>query len=156
MTETTEDFVLVCYFIWHRDGAIVGTGCCPAELAPPLVGPSINPGPPGATFASIPADVSQAMGDPDRWWWNGQDVVPRELSPVAISTNTIAADGLEEVTISGIPAGTEISISGALVVPWTPVEGGSVTLTSTEPGRLSIRLRMPPPYLDWRGTVNAI
>lgn len=155
MTGTTEEFVLVCYFIWHRDGTIVGTGCCPAELAPPLLGPSVNQGPPGATFASIPADVSQAMGDPDRWWWNGQDVVPRELAPVIISANTIVADGQEEATISGIPSGARIAVSGAVSVAWSEVEGSTVTITSSEVGRISIRLRLPPPFLEWRGTIDA-
>lgn len=102
-----------------------------------------------------PKQDAPAYGWLEGWYVAGGEALPRIAAAIHLSAMEIQADGMAEAVISGIPAGAVITISGALAVPWTPVEGTSVTLTCTEPGRLIITMRLPAPYLEWRGTIDA-
>lgn len=83
-------------------------------------------------------------------------ILDRVAPPISMSAASIAADGLEEIEVSGIPEGSSMRISGAVTLPWTLIESGVATLTASIPGASSISVRCPPPYLAWSGAFDAI
>jgi len=133
------------------DGAIVGVGSCPPDA---LEGQWQRP---GTTRHYILAADSQAIAtDMRRYWLSGDQVVGRVPSSISLTQSTIAADGMEEVAITGIPLGSRLSASGAVSIRSTLITSEEVTLTSSQIGKIRLSLACPAPYLDWSGEVDAV
>jgi hypothetical protein len=82
-------------------------------------------------------------------------VAPRQASSIAASTSTILANGADEVVITGIPVGSRLRLSGTITLDDTPLDDDHLSLTTTKPGRLMVRIECPAPYLTWEHTVDA-
>lgn len=112
---------------------------------------------PGMERVEVSAETYGAVrSGPESHYCDDGLVVAREASPVTLSAVSFDADGVDELLISGVPEGARIRISGAVAAPWTVVTTGSVTLTSTELGRVVVEIRSPPPYANWMGVVDAV
>jgi hypothetical protein len=81
-------------------------------------------------------------------------VAPRQAMPVTLDQTQIAADGVAEATISGVPA-CQVSITGPLKAPLTAVSDGSIVFTTNVPGSYTITASSAP-YLIYGATINAI
>jgi hypothetical protein len=66
------------------------------------------------------------------------------------------ADGEATCVIADLPDPCVLAIGGALTVPRTAVSGGSVTITSTVPGDIILRVTADPAYLAWEATIHAV
>lgn len=92
---------------------------------------------------------------PHRYRVTGGLVVPRLSMTPAVSTAEIAADGLAECVITGLPDGAQLAISGAVSGTGT-VGADPIVITSTVPGALRIRARLDPSHLAWETTIHAV
>ena len=82
------------------------------------------------------------------------EVIQKQASTTMISTDTISATGEDSVTISSIPEGATVTLSGA--VSWSgTVTGGSLSFSSTAPGKINILIAKNPEWVEWEGSVNA-
>jgi len=135
--------------VWHIGGKIVAFGHAPISDYDRQSGPD------GAEREVIPLATFAAMSSPEAWCWDGAAVVPRQSSSIAASTASIRANGVDEVAITGIPAGSRLRLSGAITLPDTPLDDDHLSLTTTQPGRLMVRIICPPPYLNWEHAIDA-
>lgn len=71
------------------------------------------------------------------------DAVPRPENPATLDVPTIAADGVDVATVSGIPTGTLATIDGPTIAA-IPVDDGSLELTADVPGTYTVRLESFP------------
>lgn len=107
-------------------------------------------------------DPSRAVGSiPGHRAWTGEPVDPdthylpggvpteRPACPAALDRSTIAADGEDAATLSGIPAGSEVRVSVDGIEQPVVVEGDTLTLTCDEPA--SIEIVIEPPFPARRG-----
>jgi hypothetical protein len=83
-------------------------------------------------------------------------VVPRAEMALTVSADTFPADGTTACVISGLPDPCTVEISGSFTVPPTPVTGGAITLTTSQPGVLTIRVTADPHYLSKEITLYAV
>jgi hypothetical protein len=83
-------------------------------------------------------------------------VVPRQTMTPAVSAATIAADGIAASVITGLPDPCTVTVSGVLAAGPSVVTGGSVTLTSDQPGDITIAVAAAPAWLPWSTVVHAI
>lgn len=81
-------------------------------------------------------------------------VVPRPSMGIEVSATTVPADGVSEVTLSGVPAGALVRIAGP-VKNEGQTEGGPITLTFAIPGVYEILLDLFP-YQESKVTIHAI
>jgi len=100
--------------------------------------------------------TAEAIDEPRAWRVVAGEVIPRADMAPAISQVTFAADGAEACVISGLPDPCVVAMRGALTVPRTVVSGGSVTITSTVPGDIILRVTADPAYLAWEVTIHAV
>ncbi|RVT96257.1 hypothetical protein EOD42_14185 [Rhodovarius crocodyli] len=142
---------LAAYHVIHDSGVILSLGCSAAHLVPLYIS-----GTPYELLLIDHATFNAVRGRLEAFHVAGGAVLQRVAAPIALSASSIAADGEAQAVISGIPDGAEISVRGAASVPWTPVIGTAVTLTSTEPGQMLVTVRLPPPYLEWRDVIHAV
>lgn len=133
------------------DGEIVGCGYCPLSDREMQVTPS------GATRHDITMEQhTQVSLGFRRFAWVEGAVVARSAVAITLSATTIAADGEEELEVTGIPEGARLRVSGAVSLPWTVITGGEVVLTASVPGRVMLELRCPAPHADWLGGFDAV
>lgn len=85
---------------------------------------------------------------------NGE-AVERATIAATVSANTIAADGIAECTIAGLPDPCRVSISGAVQAGPAEVTGGTLTLTSTVPGAIRVAVTADPTHKPWETTIHA-
>lgn len=133
--------------IYDATGAIVGQGFTSVAVAA-----EDWPVAPGHTALVVPGAVQQA--ETDCYVAAGQ-VLPRAVMTPTISAPTIAADGLAECVITGLPDTCTVTITGAVTAGPVEVPGGSLTLTSTQPGEIKISVRADPFYKVWGTTIDA-
>ncbi len=82
------------------------------------------------------------------------EAVERAAMTPSISVSEIAADGVDECVISGLPDPCRVQVNGAFY--WLgEVAGGSLTITSTEPGTLSVTVLNNPTHKPWKTTIHA-
>lgn len=141
--------MLSAYVMVDAAGGIRSHGTCDAadvsKHAPPA----------GCTLNAIPLVLAALLQeDPTAYWWDGVSLQPRISAAVALSTETILANGLSEALLTGVPEGAVLQVSGAVTAEGV-VTTGSVTITSTIPGTLRLHLTCPPPHLPWRGVIHA-
>jgi len=82
-------------------------------------------------------------------------IVERDGMDVALSATTIAADGVAECVLSGLPDPCTVTITGAVLAGPLTITGGSLTLTSTTPGAIAIRVTADPAWKPWEATIHA-
>lgn len=133
------------------NGAIVAARICPIAVA------SLQEQIPGASLVPITVAQREVIVSSMRAWCvvDGE-VVAREASPITLSTTEIDANGVDEAVIGDIPVGTKVRIVGAVSVPWTTINSGSVTITCSVPGSIRVQAQCPAPHLDWAGAINAV
>lgn len=83
------------------------------------------------------------------------EVVERPDMPLAISTTHFPADGEAECTLSGLPDPCTVTLTGAVSAGPLQITGGSLTLTSTAPGAITIAITAHPVWKPWEGTIHA-
>ncbi len=113
-----------------------GAGGVIASVRTMAEGDPIAP-PPGAI-----AMTADEAGDYAAYWWDGEALRMRAPLPYAVDRVRVPADGATPITISGLPAGTEIYVPG-LIDP-VPVGGGTVEIAAWRPGRYEVMLSAPP------------
>lgn len=112
--------------------------------------------PPGTALLEIDENDPLAALHPSALYVDDAGAHLRQDPPITLSPTTIAADGVAEAVISGVPAGSVLTITGATAVGPATIGDGEVRLTSTAVGQLRVRLDCPPPYLRWEATVDAV
>lgn len=80
-------------------------------------------------------------------------VTARSAMSASVDVFAIAADGVEEATISGLPAGAVVSINHVVVGEVDPA--GEVVFTTDTPGEYVVRCSLFP-WLDYEVTIDAI
>lgn len=82
-------------------------------------------------------------------------VVERAAIAAVVSGETIAADGIAECLITGLPNPCSVTIAGAAEVAPAEVAGGTLALTSTQPGAITIRVTADPTHKPWETVIHA-
>lgn len=80
-------------------------------------------------------------------------IKPRPALSLTIDKTTIAADGVDAATISGIPAGARYAILGTSL--GGTVNDGTLEVTSTKKGRMEVIIEHPP-AIPWRKEILAV
>ena len=83
------------------------------------------------------------------------EVVERPDMPVTLSATTIAADGEDECVLSGLPDPCTVIGHGAVSAGPVEVTGGSLTLTSTAAGTITVSIMADPVWKPWEATLHA-
>ena len=75
---------------------------------------------------------------------------------MSLTTNktTFTANGTDEVTITGIPNGSVVTISGAVSATET-ITDGELIITSNVTGTILVSITNNPQYLPWSITLDA-
>lgn len=84
------------------------------------------------------------------------EVVERATMTPSVSLATIDADGEDESVVSGLPDPCTVQLRGVVTAGPTTVTGGSVTITSTVPGTITVRVTSEPTHKAWETTINAV
>jgi hypothetical protein len=85
----------------------------------------------------------------------GGDILPRGAILGALPP-TVAADGIEEVVMAGLPMPCELTVEDPnKQMTQATVTGGTVTLTFALAGTWTIWVEAPPEYQTWKGTILA-
>ena len=133
------------------DGDIVGCGYCPLAEREMQVTPA------GVTRHDITmAEHTQVSLGFRRFAWVEGALAARSPVTITLSATSIAADGVEELEVTGIPDGARLRVSGAVSLPWTVITGGEAVLTASVPGSVMLELRCPAPHADWMGGFDAV
>ena len=141
------------YFALIRDSLIVGAGLCPeidAEAQEVM---------PGFTVAWLEDEAAYiAVGaSPFAFRLVDGAVVPRDAMPApTVSATTIAADGVAEAVITGLPEPCRVSVRGPANSTTIDVADGEIVLTSTVAGGIEVTVDAPPAYLAWRTIIHAV
>lgn len=94
--------------------------------------------------------VEDGHVDGDQFYFNGSALTPRpEMPPISFSADSIAADGVEETLLQGVPAGATASLGNQQVV----ADGDDITLTTKLIGINRVRVELFP-FKDWHGEFN--
>lgn len=110
---------------------------------------------PGQSVGPVVANDHPAASDPMAYRIvNGEPVERATMSP-AISAATFAADGLAQCVISGLPDPCRVTITGAVQAGPVEVAGGTLTLTSTQPGAIRVSVTADPTHKAWEVTIHA-
>lgn len=100
----------------------------------------------GATFV----DTVEGSADSDLYYIVDGKLEPRPTVPIALSAETIKADGVAGATLSGIPAGWQIVIDGGAPIE---ADGSDIEISATLPHTYEIVASGPWPFASWRGFV---
>lgn len=141
----------VFFAVVDPDGSVRGAGAC-AEEALPLQQATT----PGGSIVPIDEELFRAIdADLEGFRLSDGAVIPRETMAPDVSATSIAADGVAEAVVAGLPQPCRVSIRG--VAQWGPetVDDGEVVITSSLPGALEVRVEAPPSYRAWRTVIHA-
>jgi hypothetical protein len=147
------------YAVCDSAGAVLFCGECPMTQEEMTDAWAVQPGQTLA-FSEV------ALGAPQGWRLQDGELVPRAAMAVTISAPSIAADGTDAAVLSGLPDPCEITIvrqpagadrhqAGPTVYGPATIAGGSLTVTSTEAGRLRVHVTAGVLYVPWQGVVDA-
>lgn len=84
------------------------------------------------------------------------EIVPRAVMAPSISAASFAADGVAECVIAGLPDPCRVVLGGAAGNTTIDLPGGTLTITSSEPGRITMRITADPTHAPWKGAVIAV
>lgn len=106
-----------------------------------------------ATLDVSPDDFVVGRHDTDfKYVASGGVVSDRpEMSTISVNTTSIAADGIEESIVSGIPDGSSIVVNGEDQGLMT---GGSFTITSNVEKSFDVKIHLFP-YISYEVKINA-
>jgi hypothetical protein len=141
------------FVLYQPDGTLVQVNQCDdatwgamAEIATPFPDFAV------LEVADYPADQ---LGYLASNYVTGGAVQPRETMAPTVDKNTITADGVDMVTITGLPA-CKIGITGPLAMSPLDVTDGTVQFTANIRGDYVITATAPPQFLDWSTTIHAV
>lgn len=80
--------------------------------------------------------------------------IPRPAQATAIDKTEVMADGADVVTITGIPSGATLSVSGPVTVSPQQVDDGAAELAFDVPGDYTVRVECFP-WLPWESAIHA-
>lgn len=105
----------------------------------------------------VPAEFGIVDGEHDSKEYRVVDgaVVERATIAATVSAETIAADGIAECVITGLPDPCRVIISGAATMAATQVTGGTLTLTSTQAGAIRVSGTADPTHKTWETVIHA-
>lgn len=127
------------FFVHDASGKILRYGSCPQSM----VGAQAEAG----------ETVREGTADPGSQYWDGTQLADRPPMPSSIDKLTAVADGVDVVTISGLPNPTDVRITGPAFDAFE-VTDGTLELTFDPPGKYTVRLSSFP-YLDQEYVINA-
>jgi hypothetical protein len=132
------------------DGTVVGTGRCDASA---FCGVSLA----GAAqpHQVTAAEYAAVQAAPQNWRVVADQLVARDTMPLTVSSTSLLADGAAQVSITGIPAGTIGSISGAVRADVIEIDDGHLTFSSSRTGTITVKLVCDPGYLAATVVINA-
>ena len=83
------------------------------------------------------------------------EVVPRDVMAPSVSALEIAADGVAEAVIAGLPVPCVVEVTGAVTAGPVDVVGGELVLTSTAPGSIHLRITAGVQWRPWEVSIHA-
>lgn len=106
--------------------------------------------------ANLAEDEAAMLGycDMQAWYVTGGTLTEKPEFTEQFNKTTINADGNDSASITGLPAGTEIVITGAFYAVYD-VDDGEFEINTTNPGTYNIKLS-PFPYREFTVTINAV
>lgn len=110
---------------------------------------------PGQSVGPVVANDHPAADAPMAYRIVDGEVVERGTIAATVSANTMAADGIAECTIAGLPDPCRVMISGAVLAGPAVVAGGTLTLTSTQPGAIRVSVTAEPTHKAWETIIHA-
>ena len=128
-----------CYAVHDAAGLIVRSGICQVTDLD-LQGGT------GLTVLELDGVTSDATH-----YVSGGVVTARAAMGASLDTTTVTADGVDFVTITGVPSGAVIVVNRETM---STSDGSDIELTFDTPGVYQIAA-VKWPYLDFEGTVNA-
>jgi len=130
-------------FVLYRssDGVVVGHGTAPDAWSLSYGDIEALPGPPGL--------------EPHGWRVVDGELAARLPIPVIVSAPVITADGEDECVLSGLPDPCTVVVHGAVSAGPLEVTGGSLTLTSTAAGAITVSITADPVFKPWQGAIHA-
>lgn len=108
--------------------------------------------PEGAELVVIPAPLTGRL---DHYRVADGEVVERSTLTPAVSAPSFVADGEAECVLSSLPDPCTVTVRGAVSAGPLEVTGGSLTITSTTPGAITIQITADPVWKPWEGTIHA-
>lgn len=78
----------------------------------------------------------------------------RPAQPTVADKASVLANGEDAVTISSVPSGAMLSVSGPVTVSPQPIADGTAELVFDVPGDYVVRVECFP-YLPWQATIEA-
>lgn len=143
------------WFVIYRiaDGLVIGGGQMPADRLADYPEEAI---PAGAAILEVDREPNLRIGE---WVDDGALVEPATISPT-VSGTTLAADGVETVTITGLPNPVYVTIthsapSVTVPTPATEVTDTEVEISTTQTGTITVRIEAPGKS-TWEGVIDAV
>lgn len=143
-----HDGTLITALLHDARGVINGVYCSSTGEAPRalILGQSVGP---------VVANDHPAALDPVAYRIANGEAVERAAIAATVSADTIAADGIAECVIAGLPDPCRVMISGAVLAGPAVVAGGTLTLTSTQPGVIRVSVTADPTHKAWETIIHA-
>ncbi len=151
--------MLTSFVFFTSDGAIFQTGQCSdtmIDVTRDTLAAAGLPGIPDARMMQIAELPDSTDGMTLRWYVDNGVLRSRVPIDAVVSTTSIAANGVDEADISGLPTPSCFcTITGAVTVPVFEITDGTLALTSNVAGDILVSVTAPPPWLAWSTTVRA-
>jgi hypothetical protein len=87
--------------------------------------------------------------DTDHYVSQGE-ILPRPVMPIQCDKTTVRADGVDSITLTGIPIGADITLGDQQTTALDP----QIIITCDIQGKYELLIRLWP-YLDYSGVVDA-
>lgn len=85
----------------------------------------------------------------------GGNLLQRGVLTPAVPRTTLAADGVDSVTIGGLPDPCVITVTGAVSFGPAVVTGGGGTISTNAVGPIVVRVTADPLFVPWEVTLDA-
>lgn len=150
----SDDLSPAWYVIYRTaDGRVLRGGTMPKSYIATYPAGSL---PAGTAILEVNRQADIAAGE---WVVGGALITAGTLSPT-VSATTLDADGVDTVTISGLPNPCRVTITHSAPeittpAPDTEVTDGTVVVTCILPGTIGVRI-VSAGNQTWSGTLNAI
>lgn len=128
------------YIVYDGTGLILQTGQCPESMFELQASPGRN--------------LMSGSADQMTEYILAGAVTPRPTMPIALSAESVAADGTSEVTIDGIPAGATVSVAGPTKMTGE-ADGGPIVMTFAIQGDYTVSADLFP-YQTAKVSIHAI
>lgn len=95
--------------------------------------------------------MSSDLEDFEPWYVRSGEILPRPPMSIASSQETLHADGVDELVLSGFPDPCEIIVNG----DHHTLDGGELTLSAQTPATYEVECKHWP-FLDYRFEIQAM